>query len=550
MPVRILILTLAFLFCSILSFAQNTFQKVFTLSDHFQVFQSISTSDDGILLSGIATETNQPSRSILVKLDCKGEMEWNRAYYASSTINNVSHDILETANGDFILATNPGSYQDYDILLVRLDKNGTLIWQKAMSGNRDDQVAAITEDSEGHIYLVGNTNSYGTDNNGSLSYKDIYIAKLDAAGNALWNKTIGNNSAIDEAMEVIPTTDGGIAVTGRYIARGAFHALLLKIDEEGELQFLKTFGDTLHRNYAFDLTETLDAGFLITGSTTLNKEDHQSYPDAFLLKTNAAGNMEWANSFAGSSSDRGDIGTSIVKTEDNGFAIAVATLSYPTTGFVPNKHVIIKTNATGNMTFARSYTNGGSHYPNLAKAYNNDGYVLSGFTTEFSTTFSPVVYRLDENFNGGCQQADLTIYTFQQSVPFVEVVPEWEVGQGGNWNDYVFNDSITIADTTLCENIVDTCNFIIINNKEIDIEKNVISIFPNPVNDNLVIDIKLNLKNAYIEVLGLDGKLWLNRELVAGEIQLELNVSHFPPGMFVVRLVDGNKNYTKKFIKN
>ena len=95
----------------------------------------------------------------------------------------------------------------------------------------------------------------------------------------------------------------------------------------------------------------LDGNYVVTGSSTLNQNSFQDYPDEFLMKTNTDGDTLWCRSYAGSNIEGSENGSSVVVTPDGSFAVGVATFSYPSVGYVPNKHCVLKTDKDGHMKF-------------------------------------------------------------------------------------------------------------------------------------------------------------------------------------------------------
>ena len=469
----------------------------------------------------------------------------------SSTVNNTAHKAIQTLDKGYVLATNLGAWMNYDILVVKLNEFGEVVWRKVMNGSRDDQVKDIQQTPDGGYILVGGTNSYGMDTNGSLSYMDIYVVKLDADGEEEWTRTYGNFQTIDNARNVINTSDGGYAVTGRMIERGAFHVFLLKLDADGNTDFIKTYGDTLHRNYAFGLMED-NGNFLITGSTTLLKSDHTAMADAFLIKTDTAGDILWARAYLGSNSDRSDIGSGIVKTDDGGYALPIATMSYPTIGFVPNKHVVIKTDADGHIDNVRSYNDGGSHYTNMATVKVDSGYAVGGFSNANTTDFSTTVYRTNEELGSGCNEKDLSGLTFQQDVPFVTTIPEYETGAGSVWATNTYRDSATFTIMTLCEEIIVQCDSLINPVYAPNAVFSNVLLYPNPVTTNTLY-LQLEVQNSddlTVQVIDFQGKIVANDaiHIVPGNHVFSLSVPDLSSGMYYLRIANRTQNETLKFV--
>ena len=176
--------------------------------------------------------------------------------------------------------------------------------------------------------------------------------------------------------------------------------------------FFKGFGQPNHRTYGFDLEITANNDYVITGSTTIDKDDFTSYADVFLIKTNTAGDTIFTRIYhPWVGQDRSESGSSIVVQEDGGYGIGVPTLSFSThtVGFVPNKNVIFSIAQNGFLQKAQLFNQGGSHYTQVVKGQFN-GYVFSNFSNFFSPSFEflPLIIQTDEDYLVGCNEIDVT----------------------------------------------------------------------------------------------------------------------------------------------
>ncbi len=145
--------------------------------------------------------------------------------------------------------------------------------------------------------------------------------KIDSAGNEQWNRTLGGKSS-DYAYYVQQTADGGYVVTGetRSYGSGDFDAWLIKTDARGIEQWNKTFGGTFQDSTYF-VQQTPDGGFILTGSRSYRNYGYE----AWLIKTDGSGNLQWIKPFRGSGISSA---YSVHITKDKGFAIAGYTSSY------------------------------------------------------------------------------------------------------------------------------------------------------------------------------------------------------------------------------
>jgi photosystem II stability/assembly factor-like uncharacterized protein len=74
-------------------------------------------------------------------------------------------------------------------------------------------------------------------------------------------------------------------------------------------------------------------------------------------------------------------------------------------------------------------------------------------------------------------------------------------------------------------------------------------VFPNPVHKNLFIKCSdLKTENGNIQILSIDGKEVLKKEIRQGSENIEIDVSHLETGMYLCKISTNNKSSTKKLI--
>ena len=79
-----------------------------------------------------------------------------------------------------------------------------------------------------------------------------------------------------------------------------------------------------------------------------------------------------------------------------------------------------------------------------------------------------------------------------------------------------------------------------------EIVKN-IQIYPNPTSDQLFVNIDLpSIENTEIQLFNLDGRLLLNKNISASQNQIELNVSNFANGIYILKITINDEIVTKR----
>lgn len=175
----------------------------------------------------------------------------NSSYFGENEENYYSAaDIQETAVGFGIIGTYSSPSKDRaNLYFVRADLNGTIIQgsERFFDGVRsadntalsdkgtsesEDSGDALTATSDGGFLLAGSSLTTTSRGNGG---RDIFLVRIDAFGNVLWNKIIGG--AGDETVSTVRTTaDGGFLICGSSSINGLSSAYIIKTDRNGEVK--------------------------------------------------------------------------------------------------------------------------------------------------------------------------------------------------------------------------------------------------------------------------------------------------------------------------
>ena len=171
---------------------------------HFLI-DAAFTSDGGVVAAGSTSPTDQlPSQAWIVKLDRDGLLLWQKKYDAGT----AAHDVLETRDGDIVVAgsASPGAGV-FDAWAMMVDDQGAPVWQTTIGGKEQEEAAAITELQDGGFAIAGWTDGF------TPSGHSAWAIRLDGTGGVLWTRTVGTSWS--DFRGVAETSDGGILFVGR-----------------------------------------------------------------------------------------------------------------------------------------------------------------------------------------------------------------------------------------------------------------------------------------------------------------------------------------------
>lgn len=201
----------------------------------------------------------------------------------------------------------------------------------------------------------------------------FYLVRTDAYGNVLWTRAIGG-SGYEDAYCVRQTDDGGYIVAGNTTSFGAGHYdfYLVKTDANGDTSWTGTFGWEMEDGAA-SVQQTTDGGYVVAGSARPG-----GWPeDLYVIKTNASGETTWTRTYGGESSD---CGCSIQQTSDGGYIIVGHTASF---GAGSYDIYLVKTDANGDTVWTRTYGGADRDEGHDVDVTSDGGYIIAGATYSF-----------------------------------------------------------------------------------------------------------------------------------------------------------------------
>jgi hypothetical protein len=220
------------------------------------------TSDGGYIIAGQTDPCacGGTTRAIVLKLRANGELDWKKIYTGQSTFGSM----LQTSDGGYIIAGSTESFGAGrgDALIMKLDGSGNIQWQKAYGGTGSDGASLIQLTSDGGYIVCGGTSSSGAGSG------DAWLIKLDSTGNPTWQKTYGG-SGDDGAAHVEQTRDGGYVVSGATtsFALTGSDLWVFKVDSAGNLVWQRSYDSGSPSDNAVAVHQTSDGGFIVAGAS-------------------------------------------------------------------------------------------------------------------------------------------------------------------------------------------------------------------------------------------------------------------------------------------
>ena len=404
--------------------------------NHMDVFYSAVESKDGYEILGYTYSFGNGKEDMwLVKLSFSGSLLWSKIY--GGVKSDLGLGLKKDFDGGLLLTGRTDSYgNDGDIILIKVDQKGSVKWDKVYRGECFNIIYSIEKTSDGGYVLGGSSKSSG--DNGW----DFLVVKLDSKGCVEWSKTFGSYN--DEVSFSLVRTVSGFFLVGYELDSNFdfYRGLLLRIDKNGDLNWSKIF-DQGSSYIPYFVTNSSEGGFLIAGGlesdyygkydfsllklgSNLDIEGCSFFKDYHILENNinltvtspdiieyspSTSSSEvllnslvapikvynvcpiipWAKIYSNVSSN---ICTSIVKSSDNNYVILGNTSSL---GNSDNDILIFKLDSYGNIIWAKNYDGGGDDFGSEIVESCYGCYIIVGKTNSFgSGNYDVLVMKIDE----------------------------------------------------------------------------------------------------------------------------------------------------------
>jgi hypothetical protein len=326
------------------------------------------------------------------------EITWEKTYGCRG--NEMANDFIIVPDGYVFAGTSeapcPTYYADDSTnkngLIVKLDKEGKLMWSRNIGGSEEDVLTKILPTSDGGYLVGGTTRSANFDiKDRKHSSYESWITKLDAGGNVKWTKTYGGNFT-DKFVSMVLTKDDGAVVLsisnsedGDIVGhKWTYDYWLMRINSAGNIVWQRVYGGS-NEDEPAEIMNTPDGGFILTGNSASDDGDldnNHGFLDVWALKLNNFGDVEWSKAYGGKSVDGGRYG---LPTKDGGYLFAAVSKSgdIDVTNAKGDYDLwMVKTNRTGEIEWEKSYGSAQNEWMPKIKILESmeGGYTIMGST--------------------------------------------------------------------------------------------------------------------------------------------------------------------------
>lgn len=239
------------------------------------------------------------------------EKDYHGIYNISQLGHTYGTDFESDVDKNIYLLGENYSTDSGQVVFSKKSYNNTFIWRTVLGGSKIEEAHTLQWAGDGNLIALLQTQSADGDVTGHNGGKDIWLVKIDTAGNIIWKKTFGSSSnEMPADMEVLP--DRSILIAGAADAStflpSSFantNAFVIKLDDNGNIIWKKTFGGDGNDSVR-TITLINDGGFVTSGTSTSVNGDIASNAggtDVFVFKHDANGNIIWKKMYGNADND-------------------------------------------------------------------------------------------------------------------------------------------------------------------------------------------------------------------------------------------------------
>ena len=359
---------------------------------------------------------------LLLKYDHSGSLLWQRTWGGSSYDWSPRSGVALGSSGNVYIVGSTGSFGagDADVLLLKYDPSGDLLWQRTWGGSELDYGLGMALDSLDNVYVTGLTESTGGEDD------DLILLKFDPSGELLWQRTWGESGKEDCGFSITFDSLGHVYVVGITDSAGSMgqkgfvggqpdiskDALLLKFDSSGDLLWQRTWGQFGEVEWGTYLAVDSSDNIYATGWAS-NPRPRQE--DLFLLKLDTSGNLLWQRTWGGRGTQQG-----FGATADASGKIYVSGITFISGPDGPGDVFLLEIDSSGSMVWQSTWGSSGVDGPHSSRiALDSSGalFVTGEVRAPPYTLGTPIFALSTPDFSLGESSIPVDIPSFKVGTP-------------------------------------------------------------------------------------------------------------------------------------
>ncbi len=458
-------------------YAQNHFYKIYTGNGYdYGEGVSQSKSDSSYYVTGSSSSfENAPSQAFILHVDTGGTYLWSKSYGGSAS--DIGKRIFHIPHYGNFVAGFSSSFSNglFDFYFFKTDTLGKLEWEKTYGGTSNEILHDALQLSDTSFILIGQTTSNETE------IEDLFLLRISKNGEIIWKKSFGS-PGVDIATTISMIDTNRIIIGGEYFDSDSSKqkALLLSINKEGDINWLKTYGNKNSNYYIKDIYA--DSAFIRgVGYSQLNSTSDKVY---YNMTVDSLGN-NYFESY-------------IIQSGNNYFSqiVKYGVFNYNYISMQPTNNPIIPTYSSGEDLIICRYKNDLTWHPKCVNPSNHG----DDHCNQLIATNDLGAMSVGYNVYGGKGGSNITLLKI------------------GPYDQFPSGSEAPIENT-------------LVGIKEIK-ESPFIQLFPNPASYELIIN--TNSPNTLeMKLMNINGGVLLEQKI---SNNIKIDVSKFESGVYFIKI--------------
>ena len=254
------------------------FVRAYDISQDDRFFDIYAVSDGGYIMCGKANYAGRFRRNdmIVVRVDSEGELIWSETY-GDGFLDYSAKSIVETDNGEFFSGGEAynGDNRSQQFMATLLNNDGEVEWQRDYG---ESSCYAVIELKSGEFMLAGITGD------------TAQLIKIDNDGDVIWQETYQHNE--NRLFNSMRETEGGV------VASGNRAVWVIKVDEDdGGIIWSEDHNANIVGSC--EMTSTVDGGFAVALYNSGGNGNNYG-----LFKVNDEGQAIWERNYENEDGNR------------------------------------------------------------------------------------------------------------------------------------------------------------------------------------------------------------------------------------------------------
>jgi uncharacterized delta-60 repeat protein len=205
--------------------------------DDFARDIAVDNSDNIYVVGSTVNSGLSDYDAFLFKLNTDGVIQYQMHFGGGSGWEDARAVAVDLAGQAYVVGNTDAINGTYDMFIAKFNSIGAFMWLKDWAYTGTEYAANVVVDGTGNVFVVGSADSFGAGDT------DAILLCFDTNGNPLWERSWAGAGS-DYGLDVALDSSGNVYVLGETnsYGTGGCEAVLLKYDSFGTLAWQQTWG--------------------------------------------------------------------------------------------------------------------------------------------------------------------------------------------------------------------------------------------------------------------------------------------------------------------